>query len=167
VIPQTFYNFNLFVDGTSYAGVASQVTLPKLKLKTDDHRGGGMDAPVKMDTGMEALEAGFSMTGVSKDALRFFGLADQTAFNGVFRGAFKDQKGAVVAAIATFRGLLHEVDMGDWKPGEKADTKYNVGCSYYKLEVDGKAIYEIDVVAGTRVIDGKDQLAAVRQAMGI
>lgn len=56
MIPETFVNFNLFVDGTTFASAATSVTPPKLKIKTDEHRGGGMDAPVKMDMGMEALE---------------------------------------------------------------------------------------------------------------
>lgn len=167
MIPQTLYNFNLFVDGNSYAGVASQVTLPKLKVKTEDYRAGGMDAPVKMDMGLEAMDAAFSMNGVAKDVLKFFGLADQNSFNGSFRGAFKNQKGEVVAAVATFRGMLQEVDMGDWKSGDKAETKYSVNCSYYKLEIDGAAVVEIDPVAGIRVIEGKDQLADVRAALGV
>ncbi len=167
MIPQTLYNFNLFVGADSYAGVASQLTLPKLKVKTEDYRAGGMDAPVKMDMGLEALDAAFSMTGVAPDVLAYFGLADQSSFHGVFRGAFKDQKGAVVAAVATFQGMLQEVDMGDWKAGDKAETKYNVNCSYYKLEVDGKAIIEIDPVAGIRVVNGQDQLTKVRAALGV
>lgn len=167
MIPQTLYNFNLFVDGNSYAGVASQVTLPKLKIKTEDYRAGGMDAPVKMDMGLEGLDAAFAMTGMAKDVLAYFGLADQTSFKGTFRGAFKDQKGAVVAAVATFGGMLQEVDMGDWKAGDKAETKFSVNCSYYKLEIDNTVVFEIDPVAGIRVINGTDQLTGVRQALGI
>ena len=166
MIPQTLYNFNLFVDGTSYAGVATQLTLPKLKVKTEDYRAGGMDAPVKMDIGLEAMDASFSMAGVAKDVLKFFGLADATAFKGTFRGAFRDQKGDVVAAVATFAGMLNEIDMGDWKTGEKGETKYTVNCSYYKLEVGGATVFEIDPVAGIRTINGTDQLAKVREALG-
>lgn len=167
MIPQTLYNFNLFVDGTSYAGVASQLTLPKLKVKTEDYRAGGMDAPLKMDMGLEPLEASFSMTGVAPDILSHFGLSDQNKFNGAFRGAFRDQQGKVSAMVATFRGLLQEIDMGDWKAGDKAETKYNVACSYYKLEVDGKVIFEIDPLAGVRKVNGTDQLEAVRAALAI
>lgn len=166
MIPQTLYNFNLFVDGTSYAGVATQLTLPKLKVKTEDYRAGGMDAPIKMDMGMEAMDAAFSMSGVAKDVLKHFGLSDASAFKGTFRGAFRDQKGAVVAAVATFSGTLYDVDMGDWKTGEKGETKYTVNCSYYKLEVDGATVFEIEPAAGIRMINGKDQLAEVRAALG-
>ncbi len=93
MIPQALYNLNLFIDGVNFAGIATQVTPPKLKIKAEDYRGGGMDSPIKMDLGLEALEANFSLSGMSVEALRFFGLADQSAFNGVFRGAFRTTRG--------------------------------------------------------------------------
>jgi P2 family phage contractile tail tube protein len=167
VIPETLYNFNAYVDGRGFAGRVTQCTLPKLKLKTDDHRAGGMDAPVKVDLGMEGLEAGFQMSTMERDALKFFGLADATAFNGVFRGAFRDTKGATKAVAATFRGMLSEVDPGDWKPGEKVDAKFTVSLTYYKLEIDGATVYEIDVLGMVRIIDGVDQLADIRKAIGM
>ena len=38
---------------------------------------------------------------------------------------------------------------------------------YYKLEIDGETIHEIDVENMTRVINGTDQLAARRRALGL
>ena len=104
---------------------------------------------------------------VGEQALKFFGLADGTAFNGTFRGAFKGLKGAITPVVVTLRGSLKEVDMGDWKAGDKAEIKHTVGVTYYKLEVDGRLIYEIDPVGMKRVIDGVDQLAAQRSALGL
>ena len=167
MIPQTLYNLNLFIDGVNFAGIATQVTPPKLKIKAEDYRGGGMDAPIKMDLGLEALEANFALSGISIDALRFFGLADQSAFNGVFRGAFRTHKGEVQSCVVTLRGMLTEIDMGDWKPSDKAETKFSLACSYYKLELDGLLIYEIDPIASVRIVDGLDQLADIRAALGL
>ncbi|MEO6680257.1 MAG: phage major tail tube protein, partial [Pseudomonas sp.] len=98
---------------------------------------------------------------------KYFGLADGTAFNATFRGAFKGQKGAVTAVVATLRGRLKEVDLGDWKAGDPAEIKHAIAVVYYKLEIDGRLMYEIDMVAGVQVIDGKDQLAEVRSALGL
>lgn len=39
-------NVNVFVDGRGYAGRAQEVTLPKLAVKTEEHRAGGLDAPI-------------------------------------------------------------------------------------------------------------------------
>jgi P2 family phage contractile tail tube protein len=167
MIPQVLTNCNLFVDGKSYAGNVTSITLPKLTRKADDHRAGGMDGPVSVGMGMEMLEASFSLSCTSPDVLKFFGLADDTAFNGAFRGSFKEQTGAVVAVIATLRGQLSENDAGEWKPGEKAESKFTVKASYYKLEIDGQAIYELDPANCIRIINGTDEAAAERAAIGL
>ncbi|WP_047287271.1 phage major tail tube protein [Pseudomonas protegens] len=167
MIPETLANMNLFADGISFQGDVPSLTLPKLTLKTEEHRAGGMDLPVELDMGMEKQEAGFTTTGVRRESLKLFGLADGTAFNGVFRGAFKGLKGKVTPVIVTLRGMLKEVDMGDWKSGDNAEIKHNVALTYYKLEVDGRLIYEIDALGMKRVINGVDQLAAQRSALGL
>lgn len=167
MIPETLANLNLFADGVSFQGDVPSLTLPKLTLKMEEHRGGGMDAPVELDMGMEKQEANFTTTGVRRESLKFFGLADGTAFNGTFRGAYKGLKGKVTPVIVTLRGTLKEVDMGDWKAGDKAEIKHAVGLTYYKLEVDGETVYEIDPIGMRRVINGVDQLAAQRSALGL
>ena len=167
MIPETLANLNLFVDGVSFQGDVPSLTLPKLTLQMEEHRGGGMDAPVELDMGMEKQEANFTTTGVRRESLKFFGLADGTAFNGTFRGAYKGLKGKVTPVIVTLRGTLKEVDMGDWKAGDKAEIKHAVGLTYYKLDVDGRTVYEIDPLGMRRVINGVDQLAAQRSALGL
>jgi len=167
MIPETLANLNLFVDGVSFQGDVPSLTLPKLTLKMEEHRPGGMDMPVEMDLGMEKQVAAFTTTGVRREALKFFGLADGSGFNGTFRGAFKGLKGKITPVVVSLRGTLKEIDMGDWKSGDKAEIKHSVGLSYYKLEVDGRLVYEIDALGMKRVIDGIDQLAAQRAALGL
>lgn len=167
LIPEILANTNLFVDGVSFQGDVPSLTLPKLTLKTEEHRAGGMDMPIEMDVGMEKMEANFTTTGVRKESLKFFGLADGNAFNGVFRGSFKIQKGETKRVVVTLRGTLKEIDMGDWKAGDKAELKHGLAVTYYKLEVGGEVIYEIDPVGMKRVINGVDQLASQRTDLGL
>ena len=51
--------------------------------------------------------------------------------------------------------------------GDAAEIKHAVAATYYKLEVDGRLIYEIDMIAAIQVIDGVDQLAEMRTALGL
>ncbi|GAB7533650.1 phage major tail tube protein [Pseudomonas sp. 3A(2025)] len=165
--PEILFNTNLIIDGVSMAGDVPQLTLPKISVKAEAYRAGGMDAEIDVDMGLQKLESSFSTNGMRREALKFVGLADQTAFNGSFRGAFKDQKGGWKGVVATLRGMAREVDNGDWKPGEKAEIKFALSVSYYKLEIDDRLIYEIDPVNGVRVIDGVDQLSRMRTILGI
>ena len=167
MIPEVLSNCAGFIDGVSFAGEMPSLTLPKVVLKTEAYRGGGMAGEVEIPTGVEKLEAGFTTNGVRREALKFFGLSDRTACSAVFRGAFKGLKGKVTPVIVTMRGGIKEVDMGDWKPGEKAETKHNMALTYYKLEVAGRVVYEIDMLGMVLVVDGVDQLADERSALGL
>jgi len=167
MIPEVLSNCAAFIDGVSFAGEVPTLTLPKLTKKTDDYQGGGMSAPIEMGMGLEKLEAAFTTNGVRRESLKYFGLADQTACNAVFRAAYRGLKGAVKAVTVTLRGAVKEVDMGDWKPGDKAEIKHAMSVTYYKLEIDGRVMYEIDPLNMIQVIDGVDQLAAERTALGL
>lgn len=165
--PEVLSNCVAFIDGVSFAGEITSLTLPKVALKTDAFRGGGMAGEVEVSMGVEKLESGFSTTGVRRESLKWFELSDRTACNTVFRGSFKGLKGKVTPVIVTMRGGLKEVDMGDWKPGDKAETKHTMSLTYYKLEVGGRLIYEIDMLGMVLVVDGVDQLAEERSALGL
>ena len=165
-IPETLVNFNLTVDGKGYAGIVQSATTPKLVLKSEEYRAGGMDAPIDIDQGMEKLDASFDLNGWQTDVLAFFGLSNGSAFSGVLRGAFRDATGTVKALVVTYRGMLKSVDPGDWSAGDKSMTKFDVNCRYYKAEVDGQVLYELDLIGGIRIINGVDQMAAVRAALG-
>ncbi|MES2231805.1 MAG: phage major tail tube protein [Pseudomonadota bacterium] len=167
MIPEMLTNCVMFLDGVSFSGDVPSMTLPKLATKSEEYRGGGMSGPVDLPTGLEKLEAAWTTNGVRKESLKFFGLADQTACNAVFRGSFKGQKGTVKAVTVTLRGSLKEVDMGDWRPGDKAEVKHAMAVTYYKLEIDGRVMYEIDFANMVQVINGVDQLAAERSALGL
>lgn len=166
-IQDVLRNVNLFVDGRGYAGRVQQVTLPKLSVKTEEHRAGGMDAPVEIDMGMEKLECGFTMGSVDADLLRRWGLASGETTPLVFRGALQSEDGGVKAVTATCRGLLREIDYGDWAPGEKAELSAMMAVRRYRLEIDGATIHDIDVDNMVRIVNGTDQLAAQRAALGI
>ena len=160
-------NVNLFVDGQGYAGQVEEVNLPKLTIKTEEHRDGGMDAPIEIDMGMQKLECSFTTSRIDAGLLRRFGLGPNNLVPLTFRAALESEDGTVVPVVATIRGNVKEIDYGAWKPGEKAKLKPMVTVRYYKLEYDGEVLHEIDIDNMVRIIDGTDRLEAQRTALGI
>lgn len=160
-------NLNLFVDGRGYAGQLDEYTAPELTLVTEDYRAGGMDAPVALDMGMEALEASFSLIAYDAEILAQFGLAEGQSVPLTARGALESYDGTIKAVVHQMRGKITSISSGAWAPGTKPALSVTVRLDYYKNTINGRTVNEIDVVNMKRIINGVDRLAAVRQAIGI
>ena len=165
-LPQYLKNMNLYVDGKGYAGRVEEVTLPKLALKTEDFRGGGMDAPIEIDLGMEKLECEFTINEYDPLMFAAWGLVPGNMVNITVRGAF-EQDGEIQAIWVELIGSWKELDMGTWKTGEKAALKVQVAARYYGLLVSKVPVVLIDVPNMVRMISGVDKLAAQRDALGM
>jgi P2 family phage contractile tail tube protein len=126
-------NMALFVDGRGYAGNVEELTLPKLTLKTEEFRNGGMDAPIEVEMGMEKLESEFTLTRFDKNVLKLFGLAPGQLTPLTIRGAVISDDGTQTAVVVNLQGIVREMDPGNWKPGEKATLKVMLALRYYKL----------------------------------
>ena len=160
-------NMALFVDGRGFAGNVEELTLPKLTLKTEEFRNGGMDAPIEVEMGMEKLESEFTLTRFDKNVLKLFGLAPGQLTPLTIRGAVISDDGTQTAVVVNLQGIVREMDPGNWKPGEKATLKIMMALRYYKLTHGGDVVHEIDIPTMVRTIGGVDQLSAVRSALGI
>lgn len=168
MLPRILKNFNIFANGKGLAGVADEFELPKISLKTDDHRAGGMDSEIEIDMGTEKMEAKFKLADPDPDVLGLVGLADGNSARIVAKGSFvRDSDNARVAVVAELTGRLKSGDPGAWKSGDKAATDYEMSVNYYKLTVGGHEVYEIDVENMVRRINGVDQLAGIRSDIGI
>lgn len=167
MIVNVLKNVNLFVDGRGYAGQVMEANLPKLTIKMEEHRDGGMDAPAEIDMGMEKLECDFSTSNVDPELLRSWGLAPGSLVPVTFRGALESEDGTVAPVTCQVRGQVKEIDHGTWKPGEKVPLKCAMAVRYYKYEHDGQVLVEIDVDNMIRNINGTDRLAEQRAALGI
>lgn len=160
-------NMNLFVDGRGYAGKVMEVNLPKLTVKMEEHRDGGMDAPAEIDMGLEKLECSFSTSAIDADLARSWGLAPGNLVPLTFRGALESEDGTVSPVKAEVRGQVKEMDWGTWKAGEKAPLKCTVAPRYYKYTHGDEDLIEIDVDNMIRMVNGTDRLEEQRAALGI
>jgi uncharacterized protein len=160
-------NFNLFVDGLGYAGQANNVNPPKLTKKTEEFRGGGMNMPVKLGMGMEAMDADFSMIQFSKDVLSLFGLAEGQYIPITLRENLESYDGTATPVIHVMRGQITELDQGTVEAGAKPDIKVSMNLNYYKLQHGDTVVQEIDVINMIHIVNGVDVLAEQRANLGM
>lgn len=167
-LPAKLKNFNIFLNGNSYQGIAGEVTLPKLAKAMEEWRGGGMVGPVKVDMGLALMESEISLGGLILSAIRAFGAVGASGTMVRFTGAYqRDDNGAVDAVEIVMRGSIEELDMGNAKAGEDTEHKLKMPLVYYKLTVNGRVEAEIDMLNGIAVIDGIDIYADIRAALGL
>lgn len=158
----------LFNAGRSYIGQVSTVTLPKLTRKLEEWRGAGMDMPIKVDMGGEAMDLEFTCGGPMRDVLEQFGVMKASAGMLRFAGAYQDDStGKTTAVEVTARGRYEEIDMGDAKIGEDTEFKAKMSLSYYRLDWNGVPVIEIDTINMVMIVNGVDRLADRRAALGI
>ncbi|WP_265024109.1 phage major tail tube protein [Wolbachia endosymbiont (group A) of Epagoge grotiana] len=165
MLPKILKNFNVFVDGRGYAGKIDEITLPKLTIKTEEYRAGGMDIPVNIDMGMEKIEADFTFSEYDTELFRLFGLINGNSVSLTLRGGM--QGNDIEGVIINLRGIFREFDFGSWKPAEKATLKCTVAAHYYKLTIGSNELIEIDAENMIRKINGVDQMALLQTILGI
>lgn len=163
-LPRIIKNFNVFVDGVSYFGIATTGKLPVVKVQTEAHRGSGMDGPVGIDVGLEALAAEFTFAEWSPALKKRLGRQERIVCRPAAQSSVDTTAGTV---IATLSGLITTTEPGDLGVGSGSTLKLVMDVRAYRLEIDGEEVVDIDLVNAVRRIGGIDQLADMRRAMGI
>ncbi|MDE8034636.1 phage major tail tube protein [Actinobacillus equuli subsp. haemolyticus] len=166
-LPRKLKYFNWSVDNTSYYGEATEVTQPKLAMKLEEFRGGGMIAPVDINMGLEKLEIEFKIGGHETELIKKFGgTISGTTFR--FNGAYqRDDTDEVDAVELVCRGRVTEIDEGTGKSGDDTEHAYKGSLTYYKKTVNGEDIVEIDTLGMIFKIGGVDRLEEIRRAIGL
>ena len=172
MLPKILRNFNAFVDGMGFAGRIEEIQLPKLSIKTEEFRAGGMDIPVQIDLGMEKLEAELTFAEYDADLFRLFGLTNNAGIAFTLRGGMQGSGGGnsssnAESVVINLRGIIKELDLGSWKPGDKTSLKCSISANYYKLTINNIELIEIDAENLIRKINGVDQMDSIRSAIGI
>ena len=160
-------NLSAFVAGKGYLGRVAEFTPPKLTPVVREYKAGGMGAEVSIPMGaVEKLEASFTITGYDPDLFAQFAVVPGRLVPLRFTGAMVDYDGTTRPIEITMRAVL-AFEPDAWKPTEASDLKITAMAHYYKLDIEGRTLVEIDPVNMVAVIDGQDQLQAMRAALGV
>ncbi|PJG82133.1 phage major tail tube protein [Caviibacterium pharyngocola] len=165
-LPRKLKLMNLLADGDSYRGQVNEIEQPKLAMKLEEYRAGGMIGAVKVNLGLETLEATLKMGGYMTELLKQFG-STIDALPLRFAGAYeKDDTGEVTSIELVMRGRFGEIDSGSAKVGDDTEQSYTVPLTYYKIIENGVDVIEIDMINSIFVVNGIDRLEQHRAAAG-
>ena len=161
-IPKKLKNCNVHVDGEGYLGRIAEFEEPNLAIATEDYRGGGMIGTIKLDKGLEPMEAKLKMGGHEAKLIRKFGTSRVDGVRVRLTGAYQADDGSRAEAVECYiGGRFTEIAPGTSKPGDDSEQEYTVPLSYYRREVNGRTEVEIDMIAGTFIVDGVDRYAEI------
>jgi P2 family phage contractile tail tube protein len=157
-LPRELKNMNAFINGVSFLGIVSEFEEPKLAIATDDYRAGGMLGPVKLDRGLEGMEASLTLAGHEAEVIRNFGTTSVEGVRIRLVGAYQADDGSAAQAVEIYiGGRFTEIDLGKAKAKDGTEHKYKVPLNYYRRVVDGYTEMEIDMLGGVFVVDGTDR----------
>lgn len=164
--PKILKKFKLSVDGQGYLGIADEITLPKITVKTREVTS-GFQAPIELDIGqLEKLEGSITLLEYNDAVMKLLGGWGVKTTTMTARGAIQAQGEAPVPVVVTLEGFFKEIDMGNWKDGEEAKLTMQYTVQKYKLKIGQDEIYNINLYNDTRIINGEDQMKLLRAAIG-
>jgi P2 family phage contractile tail tube protein len=165
-LPQKRKKINAYVDGGSWIGVVTEFEPPKIVTKMEEHRGGGMHAPIDIDMGLEKMEASITMGGL---AMAVFRRAGEQSVDGVrlrlVEAYEADSTGTPRTVEHYIGGRFNEIEWGTAKEGDDTEHKYAISVAYYRLVVDGRVELENDPLNGVYSVNGINRYAALMAAI--
>lgn len=167
-LPAVLKNFNVFVDGDSYAGTAKTIELPQIVKKTEEYRAAGMIGAIELDLGFDKMESTITYTGVDS---RHFAQLAKCGVNDLpirYVGAYERQDTCQhVVREVYMRGSLKEFQLGEIELGNINEQELVYGVTYLKVVDDGYTLCEIDFVNGTCILGGVDKTSEINSLLGL
>lgn len=163
-------NANVYVNGKSFLGRAEETGPPSIKYKYADHKALGMFGEMEHPVGIEKMEHKIKWNSLYPDVLKQVGNPFQAidmqirSSSDVYEGNTRVAQQSVVIYL---KANAKEFASGTFKPQEYDGPESTFSASYYKLEINGEVITEIDVEANIWSVDGVDLMAQQRENLGI
>jgi hypothetical protein len=158
-------NANAYRDGNTLIGKLEQIDLPNIKFKTEDISALGLFATIPIPVGLEKLEAKLKWNAIYDNDWK--AASPVTSSTIVVKSNMTSVDGTgrsnQIPVTATVKGTYVELPTGNMKAGAKFDgSEHLLNVNYYKLEVNGAKIYEVDIFNNIIFIGDTDILESFR-----
>jgi len=158
-------NANVYIDGNNFLGKAREVRLPTVSVQKTEHRPLGTFATIALPQGIERMEIGIIFETFNADA--FKRTNPFSAVNLTIRAVQQeyDAHGNLVTnkQVRVYaKGSFRSAELGNVTAQESGTRTLTFDLNYYKLEIAGQVIHEIDPLNSIYIVNGKDLLATAR-----
>lgn len=164
-IPEKVNDYNVYQDGNKMIGLAAEVELPSIKMKTSTIEGVGVGGEIDSPTigQFESLEAKLKFNTPYSSATDL--MNPLNTVNLTLRAAQQvyDKTGgyAFKGLRIVMGGRVKEFNPGTVKKGDSMDAETTLELTYYMIEVDGEQVVEVDKLNGVYKVNGSDMLAGI------
>lgn len=162
---KSIFNANAYRDGNTLIGKMEQIDLPNIKFKTEDIDALGIFSTIEIPVGLEKMESKIKWNAIYDQDWK---AASPVAKSTIIVKANMTEHGAEgrigqTQVTATIQGVYKELPTGNIKPNSKFDgSEHMLTVNYYKLEVGGEKIYEVDIFNNIMYIGDTDILESFR-----
>lgn len=145
-------------DGTEELVGLATVTLPDIENSTEEMEGLGLGKYEEViGNYFGALTLGLKFTGISKD-IKFsqgktINLIIKAEINTIDDSTHDNNNQPLAVSV---KGKIKKRTGGELGRSVKNEPEIEIALTYYKLEVSGEVIHEIDVFGKIAIIDGED-----------
>ena len=151
------YDANVYVNNASKHGLASEITAPTITALMTDYKAMGMIGSAEFFNGFDKLETTIKWTYPDNEAQKAFGnflkpvdLMIRSSKAEYDNTGITEEKPIVMY----IRGYSKTLPGGAFKAKEDTELESTVSVQYYKLEIDGEEIVEIDVINNIYKVGG-------------
>lgn len=162
-------NANLYVDGNNYLGKVQEIEAPTLKAKMAEHKALGMIGSVEFFAGFEKMEAKITWNSFYADAMKMAGNVFQTRqfqLRASLEQYDSSGRGAEVPLVIFMTGQPKDFPLGNYKQHDNVEAVSMIAVTYFRLEINGEVVSELDVLANIYKVDGVDLLETYRENTG-
>jgi len=161
---------NVYINGTSTHGQASEITLPDVAATKSDYKALGMVGTLELFNGFDKMEASIKWNSPSDNIL--IGCADpRESVDMMVCSSREVYEGGSIKSEEPVRyfikGTSKNFNLGSLKAKEDTETETKFSVSYVKMVQNGIDIYELDVNNNIFKIGGVDLMAKYRENLGI
>lgn len=170
-IPAALTDANVYIDGSDWLGKA-EIELPSITFKMAEVKQFGVlgSTEVPLVGQIEKMEGRIKFKAINPDAMSVFYNPRKASLLDIRAAQQKYNTPYGTTTLESIKVLLRvfpkNIKMMNFKQGADEDSEIEYVANYYKLEIAGKEILEIDQYNYVYRINGADLIADLKSALG-